>query len=451
MHPMLFRALLRLKNLHQGDIMARWRRIEGQQWLSRDELEEMAWQKRRALVAHAFANCPFYRRKYQEAGFQPGDLKTPEDFGRLPLLLKQEVREHIAEMVASGVEPARLEKKFTGGSTGIPLMVYHDRRATPLHTPLHLRTVRAWGLDSGEKTAHIWGLNPLNQEYLHQKLSRWDLFRTNYALLNAFTMDQDNLASFAALLRRFRPGLVISYTSAMESFARYLEQNGGAGFRPRAIWLTSEPIHDFQKALIERVLQTPVYNQYGSVEVFFMAAECGLRQGLHVNLDFRYLEIVDEEDRPLPPGQIGRVVVTDLANQAAPLIRYRNEDMSSLRPGACPCGRGLPLMNEITGRIYDMFILPDGSQVYGHRFTTFFYDHVDKVKGFQVHQTHRDRAVVSIVPGEGLRQDELSARLLEAFRGYTGGQMSFEVRYVQEIAKEASGKFRFAKSDVRVD
>ena len=148
------------------------------------------------------------------------------------------------------------------------------------------------------------------------------------------------------------------------------------------------------------------------------------------------------------PGETGQIVITDLLNYAAPLIRYRNEDMGNLFGRPCSCGRGLPLMDKVTGRIYDMFILPDGSQVYSHRFTTFFYDHVDKVRAFQVHQTKEDHAVVRLVTTESCVREELSAQLLQKFREYTNNQVQFDIQFVESIPKEASGKYRFTKSDV---
>lgn len=416
--------------------------------MSHDEIRAFAWERQKRIVSYAYESCAFYRKKYDDAGFYPGDMKHPDDFGNIPIIRKADVRENIRDMVAAVIGENRLTKKFTGGSTGVPLMVFHDKENGLKMAALHFRTIGSWGLKRGLKTAHIWGLNPLNEGMVYTKQSAWKRFISNYVLLDAFTMTKEKMAGFHQLMRRFKPDLIISYTSAMTAFARHVEENGGAGFCPKAIWLTSEPIHDFQKEVIERIFNSKVYNQYGSVEIFFYAAECGERNGLHINADMRTIEVVDEQDRPAPPGSVGRVVVTDLENYAAPLIRYQNEDMAALLNTKCPCGRGLPLMSEVTGRIYDMFVLPDGSQIYGHRFTTFFYEHVDAVSNFQVHQTHKDRAVVRIVPTERCEKGELAALVDKRFKEYTGGQMQFEILFLYEIAKEASGKYRFAKSDV---
>ena len=448
MNPRLFRVLHRAKHWRNRALLETVQRVEQNQWLSSDELAALAWEQQKKLVAHAYANCPFYREKYDSAGFHLGDLGEPEDFALVPLLTKSEVRIGIERMVAEGIDSSRLIKKFTGGSTGVPLMVYGDKTSGPIRHALYLRTIGAWGLEWGVKTAHIWGLSRLNLDYLYTRQTWWQRFLRNYVLLDAFDMTPQKMAEFANLLQSFKPDLVISYTSAMAAFARFLEEQGGPGFRPRAIWLTSEPIHDFQKELVERVFQSTVYDQYGSVEILSYAAECTEREGLHINADMRTVEVVDEMGHPLPLGERGQVVVTDLVNYATPLIRYRNEDVANLLDRPCPCGRGLPLMSKVTGRIYDMFVLPDGSQIYGHRFTTFFYEHVHEVSNFQVHQTRKDRVIVRVVPTQACQPEILSTQILEAFRDYTKAQVHFEIRFVDTIPKEASGKYRFAKSDV---
>ncbi len=448
MNPALLRTLWHLKHWRDKGLLETLRQVERNQWLSADELGDLTWEKQKSLVAYAYERSSFYRRKYEAVGFQPGDLKSPEDFVRLPILTKEEIREHVDEMVAEGVEPSRLVKRFTGGSTGIPLMIYHDARAANCNWALYLRTIGRWDIRFGDKVAHIWGLNPANQGSLYHRQAWWQRALKNDVLLDAFDLTQSKMQDFAHLLRRFRPKLIISYSSALVAFAEFLEDSGGAGFSPQSIWLTAEVTFDPQRELIEQVFRAPVYDQYGSVEIPHYAVECSCREGLHIDADFRKVEVVDERGRSLPQGETGQIVVTDLLNYASPLIRYRNEDTGSLIAGSCSCGRGLPIMNKVAGRISDMFILPDGSQIHSERFTHFFKYNPDEVKTFQVHQIAPDRVVVRIVPTSTCKRESFSDRALESFREYTKGQVHFDIQFVDSISKEASGKYRFTKSDV---
>ncbi|MEK7778208.1 MAG: hypothetical protein AAB303_06255, partial [Chloroflexota bacterium] len=232
MNPALFRALWRAKHWRDRDVLSALRQVEANEWLSADELAAMSWEKQQRLVAHAYANSPYYRKKYDASGIQPNDLKHPEDFSRLPVLTKEEVRNNLDGMVAQGLPASRIVPRFTGGSTGVPTKVYHDTAADNTNWAIYMRTVGRWGIRLGDKTAHIWGLGPLNQEYLYDRQSWCHRALKNYVLLDAFEMSQAKMEGFARLLRRFRPQLLIGYTSAVTAFADYLEDSGGAGFQP---------------------------------------------------------------------------------------------------------------------------------------------------------------------------------------------------------------------------
>ena len=446
MNPTLYRGLQRGKHLAFRKTVSR---LEREEWLSRDQLADIAWERQKALVRHAYAHSPFYRHKYDAAGFHPDRLRNPDDFARVPVLTKTEVREHIADMICDDVSHARLVRRLTSGSTGVPLMIYHDRMQAPVMHALYSRIIGRWGLKVGCKTALIWGIRRPYTVDTYKKSTRWERFLRNSVTLDAHDiMTAERMTRFARLLRDYRPDLIISYVSAMAAFARFLDEGGTPDFRPGAMWLSAEPTHSFQKELIERVFRSTVYNVYGSVEIDRCAAECDRREGLHINADLRTVEVVDKTGLPLPTGEIGELIVTDLTNHAAPLIRYRIEDLGSLLEHDCSCGRRLPLMGKVAGRVIDMFVLPDGSQIYGGGFATFFYDRVKEVRSFQVHQTDRNKVIVRVVPTATCEREDLRNQLLRTFGSYTSGKMQFDIQFVDRIDQEASGKFRYVKSDV---
>jgi phenylacetate-CoA ligase len=447
---LVYCTLQRLKHLDNPVFHRTLRQVERKEWLGRDELAELAWERQKALVRQAYMHSPFYRGKYDAAGFHPDHLQHPEDFVRVPLLTRDEVRENIEGVICDNASRARLVKRYTSGSIGVPVMIYRDERIeAPAMLALYSRTIARWGLKLGSKTARIWGIRRRDVTDQYVKPRYWRRFLTNSVTLDAYgILTSERMSHFAKLLESYRPDLIIGYVTAMEAFARFLDDRAGAGFQSKAIWRTAERTHPFQKELIEKAFRSAVYDMYGSVEVDHCAAECDRREGLHINADSRTVEIVDDTGQPLHPGETGELVVTDLINYADPLIRYRTGDLGSLLGHTCSCGRALPLMGSVVGRVYDMFILPDGSQIFGGVFSTFFYDHVSEVRSFQVHQTHRDAAIVRIVPTLTCDREMLSARALRAFSNFTSGKMQFDIRFVKRIHQAVSGKFRHVKSDV---
>ena len=450
MNPVVFRALQRLKHLDDPAFLRTFRQVEREEWLSHNELAELAWERQKMLVRQAYLHSSFYRGKYDAAGFHPDQLQHPEDFVRVPLLTRDEVRGHIEEIVCDNAHRARLAPAYTSGSTGVPAMIYHDIWAeAPALLAQYSRTLARWGMKLGSKTAVLSGRRRRGVTPRYKTPEHLRRFLTNSVWLDAYeTLASERMICFVKLLESFRPDLMWSYVSAMEALARFLDERGGARFQPKAIWLTAESTHAQQKELIERVLRSVVCDMYGSVEAEYCAGECEQREGLHVNTDLRTVEVVDDIGQSCRPRGIGEIVVTDLINYAAPLIRYRTGDLGSLLDRACSCGRGLPLIGSVIGRLIDMFVLPDGSQIYGGLFATFFYDHINEVRRFQVHQIDRDAAIVRIVPTLSCKREELSAQVLRAFRDYTSGKMRFDIRFVERIDQEASGKFRYLKSDI---
>src|SRR5262249_2280854 len=148
--------------------------------------------------------------------------------------------------------------------------------------------------------------------------------------------DEAALARYAAALRRRPPGLVFGHAHSVYLFAEFLRQHGLPAPRPRGIITTAMVLHGWQRRVIEAVFGCPETNRYGWEEVSLIAWECERHDGLHVNADGVYVEVL-RDGRPARPGEAGSVVVTDLTNRAMPLLRYQVGDVAVLSKCCCPC------------------------------------------------------------------------------------------------------------------
>src|SRR5262249_36059664 len=148
--------------------------------------------------------------------------------------------------------------------------------------------------------------------------------------------------------------------------------HGGAGFRPRGILAAAMVLHDWERRTIEAVFDCPVTNRYGCEEVSLIACECERHDGLHINADGVYVEVLRHDGTPAAPGEAGAVVVTALANRAMPILRYQVGDMAVASDRCCPCGRGLPLLECIEGRVADYVVTPSGQLISGISLTENF-------------------------------------------------------------------------------
>ena len=179
-----------------------------------------------------------------------------------------------------------------------------------------------------------------------------------------------------------------------------------------------------------------------------MAAECEAHTGLHVLADVRYLEFL-REGQPVQNGDFGEIIVTDLTNYAMPFIRYQTSDLGRPQSQSCVCGRGFPLIQEITGRSSDVLSAPNGRYVHGEYFTHLFYG-VPGVRRFQVHQkTLHD--VEILVEGDLELPAETLAEMRRKIMAQMGERVAVTFHMVDEIPLTPSGKYRFTISDVPID
>jgi phenylacetate-CoA ligase len=161
-------------------------------------------------------------------------------------------------------------------------------------------------------------------------------------------------------LVRTDPAYLIVYPSVLGAIARRLEERGLRVPSLRQVRTISEALSADTRTLCRDVLGVPLVDTYSAEEVGYLAMQCPERETYHVPAERVLVEILDERGAPCGPGEIGRVVVTDLHNFATPLVRYDLGDFAEVAP-PCPCGRGLPALARIVGRRRNMLVYPDGS------------------------------------------------------------------------------------------
>lgn len=391
-----------------------------------------------AQLKHAFATVPYYRAAWTAAGVHPDDVESFADFEAFPILTKADIRRHERSLVSSEFEIDRLRMKRTSGSTGVPLTIYIDEPAVQWKTACTIRSDEWSGWRLGQRVAKVWG----NPEYRHfgvkGRLRNYFLDRATY--LDTLELTEDRLAEFTTAIRRHRPGLIFGHAHSLYLLACYLKKRGIRDVHPNGIISTAMLLHDFQRGLIERVLNCRVTNRYGCEEVSLIACECSEHSGMHVNADSVYTEV--------PAGS--KLLVTDLSNRAMPLIRYQIGDVVVPTERVCACGRGLPLIERIEGREADYVLTPAGQLISGISLTENFALHIPGTAQVQIVQESLTEFIIRIVPDEAFG-DESRTQIAALVDGTFGPAVRFEVELVDAIPQEPSGKYRFCISKVARD
>ncbi|MBU4272656.1 MAG: phenylacetate--CoA ligase family protein [Planctomycetes bacterium] len=412
-----------------------------------EAIRRRQWEKLESLLNHAYQTTRFWRSRLQEAGLDSGRIRSLDDFRAVPLLTKADLRSRQSDLLSDEYKDAPLHHKKTSGSTGVSVEVLVDEAANQFNRACTLRSDEWSGWRLGERIASIWG-NPQIRTDWKGRLRR-ALLERHYVYLDTLKMDEAAMGDFADALVRKPPSLLFGHAHSLHLFALYLRaKRPSVAIRPRAIISTCMVLHDWERRTIEEVFQCPVTNRYGCEEVSLIACECERHDGLHVNADGIYLEILRPDGTPCRPGEPGMIVVTDLVNRAMPMIRYQVGDMGVLANRQCPCGRGLPLLERIEGRVADYVVTARGELISGISLTENFAVMVPGLAQLQIVQEEVDRFVFRIVKGPdfGPASLETIGRLVaERF----GPEVRYQCEFVDHIPQEPSGKYRFCISKVK--
>lgn len=423
------------------------REFDRTQFLPKDELEALQLERLRKLLIHAKNHCPFYADRLSQAGINANQNLSFDQFARLPVLTKRDIQDHVAALQARSFPEKKRKRNQTGGSTGSPLQFYVDTERFDSRKASTLRHDLWAGLRPGDWRISLWGAR-LDQE---AQESWWDHLR-NYMLyrvvaLNTSKITDEDWSRFVIEIRRLNPPGMVAYTQAAVAFARYLRQQQIRDIHIRSIVTTAEMLLPGQREFLEATFGGKVFNRYGCREVSVIASECEFHTGMHVNSDALFVEIIPD---PSKPGKGGRILITDLLNYSMPLIRYEIGDVGEWAEDQnCPCGRQLPLLADVQGRITDFLVLSDGRQISGPSLTLVVSDMTD-VRQVQFVQRTPELVVLRVVPGKEYgpaTEQELRKRL----GLYLEGRVELQIETTDGIASEPSGKYGFVVHEKALD
>jgi phenylacetate-CoA ligase len=203
-----------------------------------------------------------------------------------------------------------------------------------------------------------------------------------------------------------------------------------------------------ERSAIENIFGLQVIDRYGCEEISLIASECEHHEGMHINIEHIFIEFIKSDGSHAKPGEEGTIVVTDLLNRAMPFIRYSVDDIGVPTDRRCSCGRGLPLMEKVIGRIADFLVRKDGSLVAGVSLIERTLTAIPGIKQMQIIQKAIDDIVVKIVKEESFGEN--SERKLEhELKKVLGNSANICIVFVKKVSQEKSGKYRFSISRVK--
>jgi phenylacetate-CoA ligase len=429
----------------------RWttaRHLAELQWQAPEELEQRAVSRLRALLEHASRHVPHYRDLLARARISPHDIQRVADLARIPVSAKADLRAGFpARTTADNVPAHRWQPMMTSGSTGRPFEFYWDRAALAGLGGTDWFWLQWAGTDPWHTRIVI-----ASPAYFYDRVTPPGGWRRalNHVVLGERTerlpADQLSTADLRALVERVTtrgPYFIRGYPGALARLARRLVEEGAPpASDPRVVVTFAETLTPAAADLIRRGFRSPVVDYYSCWEVPQIAQTCPDNpETLHVNAERVIARVARPDGGNAMPGEIGRVVLTDLANFVMPFINYAPGDYA-VAGGRCPCGRGLPTLARIEGRDSEVIRTLQGREISGvmlGQFLTFVVGIIPYVWEYQAVQTASGAVTLRVVPTAEFTST-FRGRLERALGEFLGPEMTAMVEPVDAIPLEPSGK-----------
>lgn len=401
-------------------------------WLSSSELKKMQAKRLGEILKHAYENVAFYHQMFNSVKVKPKDIRSVEDLQKIPVITKSDVQKNFKSLIAKGVEIGRLCKRETSGSTGIPLTVIAEKSALYVRKANELRHyVENGGKLLRDKFAVIGVRRPPH------KSTRLGSFFERLGIFRILRMSsQDPVEDVFNRLVDFGPDVIKASPSFLLLLAREMEKRGKM-IRPRLILSIGELLDTRSRKLISSAFGVEMFDGYGCIESGYIAWECFEHAGYHINTDLIVTEFVKDGEH-VTAGETGEIILTPLWNYAMPLIRYKVGDVGTPSNESCPCGRGLPLMKIIEGRLDDFIILPSG-RIISPLIIPLFVENIEGIAEYRIIQERKDYFIIQIELKDGYKADTFP-QLRDSFTKELGENVEVDIEFVDAVV--TGGKLR---------
>jgi phenylacetate-CoA ligase len=422
--------------------------LDKSQFYASEQLRELQLKKLRQLIHTAFKHSLFWKERFTAIGLEKGDIAKLDSLDKIPVLSKRDIIEHRDQILIQGADESCLIENKSGGTTGSPLSYYLDHHKAAVREAATLRHNLWSEYKIGDRLATIWGATGDFEQKKSLKTMVREIFWGKHILLDSTNISEESINDFIVKWKRFRPEILLAYAVSLHFFVKYLKDHAITLSPVRAIISSAEVLTDEAREEVEGYFGARIYERYGCREVSIIASECPQHDGLHVNAENLFLEFEPIDD--MRDGrQLAKILLTDLENHVFPFIRYRLGDVALINQNQkpCACGRSLPKIEAVSGRVSEYIKLKNGRYISGTGLTISLLSKAPGILKTQIIQKSLDKIVLRIVKNDDFDDKSISI-LKEEFGKLTGDSMNIEFEFPDRIRREKSGKYRLVISEV---
>jgi phenylacetate-CoA ligase len=414
----------------------------GVPYLPRAKLHALRDARLREMVRYAAKTVPYYLNLFRREKIDPGEIRTVEDLDRLPFIDKEVVRKNPHYFVSASRRGKKSIPFTTSGTTGMPLTIYHDQHSLLFNIAFGEREREVQSKICDRKLGHrevviFYPGNTSSKVWDFYRRMTFIPVRPERLVLSVLQPIEQIVQS----INRFRPNVIRSYGSYLETLFRILAQREIQMHLPRMLIYGADTMTEGGKSFIEEKFGVPVFSLYNAVEAFKIGFSCEQRQNFHLHDDLCHVMIIDKSGEKTANGKKGEVVISNLVNHGTVLLNYRLGDIASISMEKCSCGRTLALLSEFEGRVEDVIFLPNGEFVHPRAVWKIFKFR-NEVLQYQLIQHEPERFELSIVTADRDIYHRVIDDILADLRHLLGKSATIESEYQQELERQKGGKFR---------
>lgn len=417
--------------------------LEQSQWWPRLELERLQLEQLSALLAHAYKYVPFYKNRLGDVAAQNFVLQGVGDLSRIPIITRSEIQANFEQLIATAMPEDHLPASSakTSGSTGKPINFLNTRITKIFARAFVLRSHLWQDRDLTVKAAKIL-LRPKQDGEDILSNAGGDKEQNWIAAFPSGTMASFDSGQPIGVqlqwLQKRNPEWLVTYPSNLAALALAARENAVALPALKYLSTLGEVVTPRIRGLCREVWGLDIADVYSCRELNTIALQCPQHDHYHVQSERLIVEILDENGRPCQPGEIGRVVLTDLHNYAMPFLRYELGDYAQVGE-PCDCGRTLPVLRQILGRTRNMLVLPSGEQFWPSVMLS-QWAAIGPISQLQVTQHSLTDIEVKAVLNGPMPQP-VEKKLLEKIKQDLHPEFLVRLNYVDHIPRSKSGKY----------
>jgi phenylacetate-CoA ligase len=402
---------------------------------SRDQRRAYIFNHLKQTLARANEGVPFYQQRFREAGFNPAtDFKSTSDLAKLPLLTKGDVRGNLQDLTDARFRWNAVEAG-TSGTTGQPMTMLLNE---PYIAFDYATMFRHWAQAGYKFRSRFMALRSYVPKDEKSPLCRYNWWQ-NTLYMSAYHLSPANAEQYVEKVLEFRPEFIRGYPSSLTVFAEYAYRHRAKLDFVKGVFTASETLVPAERENIERTFGKKLFDWYGMTEPVVIIHETGEHDGLHLQWEYGFAELLRSPD--LPENEY-RLIATGFYNPVMPFIRYDTGDIVRLRPGTSPefDPADPPVIDAIGGRKDECILMPDGRRLPSLNFYTVFAN-IQPVLKWQIVQAGATSLTVKILFRDATpNRDALLADLRRELAMRFGDNCGIEMEVTDKFITNSDGK-----------